>query len=183
MPTSVPITPLVSSVAKAESSIYVYDHPAVDWSRLVDCYRQEHGVAPWMDEEREHAQNMAEVWVHQALLRHPRRTHDPESASLFYVPLYVAVSSNAEPHLGSLSCGGQTHQGRMSEALDYLESESTYFMQYGGSNHFFVCGSVLRHEGNDERRNSILECTTYSRHTNRTQSRARRLVVVNQYGG
>lgn len=97
------------------------------------------GVAPWRDEEGEHAQNMAEVWVHQALLRHPSRTLDPTEASLYYIPLYATVSSDAEPRIGSLRCHGETHQERINNALDYLESESTYFTQFGGADHFFVC--------------------------------------------
>lgn len=130
---------LLRTTESSQSSIYVYDDPAVDWSRLVECYRRKNGVAPWRDEEGEHAQNMAEVWVHQALLRHPSRTLDPSEASLYYIPLYATVSSDAEPRIGSLRCHGETHQERINNALDYLESESTYFTQFGGADHFFVC--------------------------------------------
>lgn len=121
------------------NAIYVYDDPAVDWSRLVGCYVDRHGVSPWRHEEEEHAQNMAEVWVHQALLRHPMRTRDPAEASLFYIPLYVTVSSDATPQLGNLDCENETHHERMDRALDFLETESKHFMKFGGANHFFVC--------------------------------------------
>lgn len=121
------------------NAIYVYDDPAVDWSRLVGCYVEKHGVSPWRHEEEEHAQNMAEVWVHQALLRHPMRTRDPAEASLFYIPLYVTVSSDATPQLGNLVCENETHYERVDRALDFLETESKHFMKFGGANHFFVC--------------------------------------------
>ena len=83
---------------------------------------------------------MGEVWIHQALLRHPLRTTDPEQASLFYVPLYATVSSDSEPLLGSLECNGTTHMERVDGALDFLEKESKYFMRFGGADHFIACG-------------------------------------------
>lgn len=123
-----------------EQLIYVYEDPAVDWSHLIDCYLDQHGVVPWRHEEGEHAQNMGEVWIHQGLLRHPLRTKDPEKASLFYIPLYAAISSDSEPLLGSLQCNGITHLERVDTAMDYLEKESKYFMRFGGADHFFACG-------------------------------------------
>jgi hypothetical protein len=32
-------------------------------------------------------QNTGQLWVHEALAAHPRRTHDPSKADLFVVPL------------------------------------------------------------------------------------------------
>lgn len=120
--------------------IYVYEHPDVDWSYLSDCYQEAHdGLLPEMDEDGEHAQNMGEVWIHRAMLSHPRRVLDPEKANMFYVPLYVATSSDVEPMAGSLLCNGQTHHERMERALDYLEKESVYFNRLGGSDHFMAC--------------------------------------------
>jgi hypothetical protein len=92
-----------------------------------------------MDEDGEHAQNMGEVWMHRAMLAHPRRVHDPEIANMFYMPLYVTVSSDAVPMGGSLLCNERTHHERMEDALDYLEHKSTYFKRLGGGDHFFTC--------------------------------------------
>ena len=119
--------------------VYIYEDKAVDWSYLLDCYKQKHGIAAWRDEEGEHAQNMAEVWVHQTLLKHQHRTWDPIEADMFYIPLYISVSSDVEPMAGSLMCEGLTHMERMKKALDFLGKESKYFKNLGGSDHFFVC--------------------------------------------
>ena len=119
--------------------IYIYEHRDVNWSYLLDCYQEKHGISAWRDEEGEHAQNMAEIWVHQTLLKHPYRTFDPMEADMFYIPLYISVSSDVEPMAGSLMCEGLTHMERMNKALDYLGKESKFFKNLGGSDHFFVC--------------------------------------------
>jgi len=120
--------------------IYVYDDPRVNWSYLIPCYKEQHGgVAPWGDEESEHAQNMGEVWMHRLMMKHPRRTMNPEEASIFYIPMYITVSSDAEPLGGSLTCNGKTHMERVSEALEFLETESLYFKNLGGSDHVLAC--------------------------------------------
>jgi len=66
-----------------------YDGPSFKWRDLLTCYRHENGrVAPWEDERwPELAQNTGQLWVHEALAAHPRRTHDPAKADLFVVPL------------------------------------------------------------------------------------------------
>jgi len=120
--------------------IYIYDDPRVDWSHLIPCYEEQHkGVSPHKDESSEHAQNMGEVWMHQLMLKHPYRTMDPREASMFYVPMYITVSSDAEPLGGSLLCNGKTHMERVSEAIEYLETESIYFKTLGGSDHMITC--------------------------------------------
>lgn len=73
-------------------SVFVYTDPMLDHSDLIDCYRREHaGVPPWQDERGDMAQNMAEVWMHQALLEHPWRVFDPSEADLFFVPMYPVL--------------------------------------------------------------------------------------------
>jgi len=120
--------------------IYVYDDPDVDWSYLSRCYEEAHdGLLPEMDEDGEHAQNMGEIWIHRAMLSHPRRVYDPEEANMFYIPLYIAVSSDVEPMAGSLICNGETHHERLTRALDYLEHKSIYFKRLGGADHFLTC--------------------------------------------
>lgn len=127
------------SVKSNEPKIFIYEHRSVDWSYLLDCYQEKHGIAAWRDEEGEHSQNMAEVWVHQTLKKHPHRTWNPLEADMFYIPLYIAVSSDVEPMAGSLMCDGLTHMQRMHNALDYLGKESKYFKNLGGSDHFLTC--------------------------------------------
>ena len=101
---------LCSRVDAKIPKIYVYDDPDVDWSYLSGCYQDVHdGLLPELDEDGEHAQNMGEIWIHRAMLSHPRRVHDPDLANMFYIPLYITVSSDAEPMAGSLSCNGKTH--------------------------------------------------------------------------
>lgn len=131
---------LWSRVSAKTPKIYVYDNKEVDWSYLTKCYEDAHdGLSPEMDEDGEHAQNMGEVWMHRAMLSHPNRVYYPEEANMFYVPLYITVSSDAGPMAGSLSCDDKTHYERMEDALNYLEFKSTYFKRLGGADHFFTC--------------------------------------------
>ena len=129
-----------AQVCAAIPQIYVYENEELDWSFLSKCYEDTHGgLAPETDEDGEHAQNMAEVWMHRAMLSHPRRVLNPEHANMFYIPLYITVSSDAVPMAGSLLCRGITHYERLEIALDYLEHKSKFFKRLGGADHFFTC--------------------------------------------
>lgn len=123
-------------------NVYVYDHPMLADPDIIDCYREINGVPPWQDERTETAQNVGEVWMHQALLRHPWRVLDPEDADLFYVPLYPVVSfllhQNAQTN-AERKCRGRGHHQRMQQAVRYLEEHSPYFKRYGGADHVIVC--------------------------------------------
>lgn len=138
---------------KLSPKIYVYDNPLVDWSYLIPCYVEKHGVNPWEDESSEKGQNMGEVFMHQIMLNHPSRTMDPSEASIFYIPMYIVMSSDAEPLGGSLMCNGKTHMERVYDAMNYLETEAPHFKTLGGSDHTYTCtwwrcGAML---GNDAR--------------------------------
>ena len=118
--------------------IYVYDDPVLDWSYLVECYEEKYNVSPYLDERVEHAQNTGEIWMHQSALVYSNRVYDPESADLFYVPMYIALSSDMDIRSGSLTCRGKSHAERMHEALDFLQ-KSEYFSVRGGNDHIITC--------------------------------------------
>ncbi len=129
-------------------NVYVYDTPQLDHSTLVECYMDSsEGIPPWQHEQEETAQNMAEIWIHRALLAHPWRVLDAEKADVFYVPVYP-VLSKLHDCSGELwrhrrrhqTCGGITHNERMTAAVDYLRHESIFFNRVGGADHFLTCG-------------------------------------------
>ena len=66
--------------------IYVYDMPEhnVDYVKINPMCRHDYKDSTWQ------TKYTAEVYFHEALLASPLRTTDPESADLYYVPLYIA---------------------------------------------------------------------------------------------
>ena len=100
--------------------VYVYEDPAVDWSYLLDCYEEQNAVSILLDERVEHAQNTGEVWMHKNALLYENRVFDPVDADFFYVPMYIAISSNMDLRSGSLMCKGLTHSQRLEKALDFI---------------------------------------------------------------
>ena len=49
-------------------SVYVLEDPIVNWSYLIECYENKHGISPMEDERVEHAQNTGEIWMYNACL-------------------------------------------------------------------------------------------------------------------
>ena len=119
--------------------VYVYDQPVFDNLDMIECFRKSTGVSPWMNEEFDMAQNMAEIWLHRSLLEHQWRVLDPDDADVFYVPLYPVLSLRL--HLRRLedACGILPHGKRITAALLYLENNSKYFKRFGGADHIVVC--------------------------------------------
>lgn len=69
----------------------------LDHTDLIECYRYEHvGVPRWQDEREDTAQDMGEVWMHRALLKHPWRVLDPAEADLFAQVLYGILARNMQ---------------------------------------------------------------------------------------
>ena len=119
-------------------SIYVYDDPAVDWSFLVECYEEKYGISPMLDERVEHAQNTGEIWMHRSALSYENRVYDPKEADLFYLPLYISLSSDMNIRSGSLKCQGKSHSERMHDALEFIK-KSEFYITKGGSDHMVTC--------------------------------------------
>ncbi len=123
--------------------VFIYDVPELDHSDLVQCWKQRNGgESPWQSEHHDVARNMAEVWLHEALLTHPWRVQYPSQADLFYIPLYAALSYEtavlaASP--GEKTCGGWSHELRMATALDFLTRKSMFFNRLGGADHMLAC--------------------------------------------
>lgn len=113
--------------------VYVYDDPAFNQADLISCHIASKNTAPWQDERFDMAQNMAEIWMHKALLVHPWRVLDPDDADLFYVPVYPVLS------YANKNCGGMTHLERMTKAVSFLTHKSKYFQRFAGTDHVFVC--------------------------------------------
>lgn len=119
-------------------NVYVYNDSSFDQSDLIECYRRRHnGISPWQDERADMAQDMGEIWLHQALLVHEWRVIDPEDADVFYIPLYPVLSYKL---LGrKTTCGGITHDERILAALTHLNNKSIYFKRFGGADHVITC--------------------------------------------
>lgn len=118
--------------------VYVYDDPVFDHTAVIQCYRDAHGgVAPWQDERADMAQDMGEIWLHQALLSHPWRVFDPEDADVFYIPLYPVLGFKLLSDDGT--CDGLTHRQMMTRSITHLVKNSVYFNRFGGADHVVVC--------------------------------------------
>eukprot|EP00903_Cladosiphon_okamuranus_P010490 g9922.t1 len=157
LPTPSPARPAAEQIEYLGSadrvSVYVYDDvPELDFSGLIECYRQRNdGVPPWQDEIMDMAQDMGEVWLHRALLSHPWRVLDPWQADLFYIPMYPVLSFKVElgggapwepknlTRINENSCLGLTHTARMDAAVEYLSLSSLFFNRFGGADHVVVC--------------------------------------------
>ncbi|CAN0490821.1 unnamed protein product, partial [Scytosiphon promiscuus] len=112
-------------------NVYVYEDPVFDNTALIQCYRDKYeGVDPWQDERADMAQDMGEIWLHQSFLTHPLRVSDPETADVFFVPLYPVLGFKL---LGADqgTCEGLTHQQRMARSIMHLVKKSTYFNRFG----------------------------------------------------
>lgn len=143
------VSDLLTYVSYTERvNVYVYDVPELDFSPVVRCYQKQYGFSPWQHEREESAQNTGEIWLHQALLRHPWRVLDPDEADVFYVPLYAVTSQILDwgdqngPPVGTRikrRCEGYTHSERMDNAVDFLATRSRHFVRFGGADHAFVC--------------------------------------------
>lgn len=117
--------------------VYVYDDPAIDQMDLIPCYRDAFGMSPWQDEHKDGAQDMAEIWLHRAMLEHPWRVSDPDQADLFFVPLYPVVSFKLL-RWKWYECG-LSHDERLKKAMDYLQTKSKHFKRFGGADHVVAC--------------------------------------------
>ena len=131
--------------------VYIYDDPAIDWSYLLQCYEDQYGTSILMDERQEHAQNSGEIWMHKGAQKYENRVYDPREADLFYMPIYLGLSSDMNFRSGSLLCKGLTHTERVKIALDFI-TKSEYYMLRGGSDHiltctWFWCGPALGNRG------------------------------------
>ena len=110
---------------------YVYGAPdkpeegALNFSSLRSCKRFERLLSTATRE------TTAEVFIADALSKHPARTHDASAAQLFYVPLWFSVSYT----LGA--CGGTSHLQRMAAAASALERAPS-FARNGGADHLFA---------------------------------------------
>lgn len=138
----------------AQVTVYVYKDPALDQTDLIGCYREAFGVSPWLDERRDSAQDMAEIWLHRAMLEHPWRVHDPDLADIFFIPLYPVVSFKLLK-LKRYKCG-LSHDKRLKNAMDYLETKSIYFKKFGGADHVIACSWFQCHRSLSPRTRMVL---------------------------
>jgi len=119
-------------------SVYILEDPIVNWSYLIECYEDKHGISPMEDERVEHAQNTGEIWMYNAALEYNNRVYDIEEADFIYVPMMFALSSDFEIRSGSLNCNGETHPERVENALDFITQLDAY-KSTGGSNFILAC--------------------------------------------
>lgn len=122
--------------------VYVYDAPELDHSDVIGCWRQRNGgESPWQAERHDVARDMAEVWLHEALLVHPWRVQYPSQADLFYVPLYASLSYQTAALATSPEekiCGGWSHEERINSAVEFLLRKSVHFNRFGGADHMLA---------------------------------------------
>lgn len=120
--------------------VYVYNSPVFDSRDMIACFRKSLGVAPWMYEGFDMAENMGEIWIHRAMLNHPWRVLDPNEADVFFIPLYPVLGMNLYKWPMENPCKmPNTNNERITAALLYLERKSTYFKRFGGADHIVVC--------------------------------------------
>ena len=129
--------PIVDEASRV--NVYIYDDPALDFSDLIDCYRERYGKSPWQDERADTAQDMGEIWLHRAMLDHPWRVLEPDKADVFYVPMYPVLSYKLMLGPDAKKCRGLTHNQRIKNAVAYLHTRSVYFQRFGGGDHVIVC--------------------------------------------
>ncbi|CAN0189359.1 unnamed protein product [Ascophyllum nodosum] len=129
--------PIVDEASRV--NVYIYDDPALDFSDLIDCYRERYGKSPWQDERADTAQDMGEIWLHRAMLDHPWRVLEPDKADVFYVPMYPVLSYKLMLGPDAKKCRGLTHNQRIKNAVAYLHTRSVYFQRFGGGDHVVVC--------------------------------------------
>lgn len=121
-------------------SVYVYDAPIFNNTDLIDCYRRTTGVVPWLHEDWDVAENVGEIWMHRAILKHPWRVLDPDKADLFFVPVYPFLSFHLLERLrGKNKCPRKNHWKRMDAVIAFLTRKSTHFKRFGGADHIIIC--------------------------------------------
>lgn len=109
--------------------VFIHDLPPVFNEDLLDCYKNQTGMYIWEDDSKEKAQNAGDVWLHKALLDHPRRTMDPTEATTFLVPFYGFLSSNLSGREGYHSCNGLGHWNRTHRLAEWLKVNPQFMSQ------------------------------------------------------
>jgi glycosyltransferase involved in cell wall biosynthesis len=112
--------------------IYVYDLP----SKFNNDFRKDGPAANewcWSDAPITwQTKYSSENYIHRALLASPQRTLDPETADLFFVPVYATC------HLHSHRTDFvQTHDAVL-EAKKWIEERYTYWQRSAGADHIFA---------------------------------------------
>lgn len=101
-------------------SFYIYPDVAYDQSAALEC------LPGWLYDDQ-----AAEVAMLSQLRKHPSRTHNPDAASLFVVPVLPYVSS------GAGQCLGLSHEERMQGAARALR-KSPYLARHHGHDHMLI---------------------------------------------
>lgn len=109
--------PLTPEQYILDVKFYIHEDPAVfdhfAYEKLGPCLRARmSGDDAWKHETSEKAQYTAEIFILEQLRIHPKRTPDPEQATLFYIPVLSVLSFWAK-NCETLSNRTTTHEIRM----------------------------------------------------------------------
>lgn len=113
----------------SQFKVFIYDLPPAFNMDLVECYFSKHGVSVWNDEEKERAQNTADIWMHKLLLRYPYRTYNISEASMIYIPFYGFLSTHFSGIHDEPGCNGIGHWERAHDLAAFLQ-RSDFFIRY-----------------------------------------------------
>ena len=75
---------VVTLLRQPSHRFFMYSGPGFDHAHLLECMPQ------W--DEAGSSQHNAELWMHRQLLRHPARTNNASSATIFVVPIFLHIS-------------------------------------------------------------------------------------------
>jgi len=109
--------------------VYIYDLPPAFNMDLVECYLNTYGEYVWNDENKERAQNTADIWMHELLSRYPQRTYSISEANVAYIPFYGFLSTHFSGIHDEPACNGLGHWQRAQDLAAFLK-QSKMFMNH-----------------------------------------------------
>jgi hypothetical protein len=116
---------LVAMPPLSSQPFFMYTSRALDHEWLQGCA----GFHDYLQTSQR--ENLGEVHMRRLLARHPLRTHNPDRARMFFVPIFEYASYALD------DCNGSTHSARMTAARDELVA-SSHWRQHRGLDHIFV---------------------------------------------
>jgi hypothetical protein len=119
-----------------EPKVYMYDVLAmtgVSNDQLLKCYNDTFQKYPW-ENEKEDAQNSADIWLYYAIRSHKNRVRDPAEADIFFIPFLPRISFIVDV------CNGTTANSRKQTFMRAMAA-SKWHQRKRGADHVLVCQS------------------------------------------
>ena len=125
------------NVLKLQVPFFVYDDSNLNW--------ENHTFIPNDQPDYALSKHSDDYWLYQASLRHPMRTHDPDRASLFFVPFFLNAISERKTCI-QLNATMERCFRRPGQAFRYANDQlslSKYFQRSQGKDHVIVISHWL----------------------------------------